>query len=181
MAKRKSEKKADGSVETLQKQLAAYEAVFHEVQHFTDLIRHQDEEVGKAHRAMLEAKEKYDRAREELEAAREARDGTKHSLFVYLRPGPAEILPLFDRMEPADEEKHGAKSDEWRKEPISALKLSLVATTLLTNADVIFVGQLQDRLQAAGEAWWQEIDGLTAPMAAAIADKLADFINDRSK
>lgn len=177
MAKRKTETQTD----TLLKQLAAYEQVFDEVQKFTDLIRTQDGEVGTAQLAMLEAKGAYERAKDELQAAKEARDGTKHSLFVFLRPGPAEILPLFDRMDPADEEKHGHNSDEWRKEPLSALRLSLAATSFLTAADVIFVGQLQDRLQADPDGWWEQIDGLTSPTAAAIADKLADFISDRSK
>lgn len=178
MAKRKT--KPSGDLETLQKQVAAYEQVFDEVQHFVDLIRKQDGEIAEANVAMLAAKEVFDTAKENLQAARESRDGSKHALFMYLKPGPSEILPLFDRMEPADDEKHGPHSDEWRKEPISALRLSLVATNFLTAADVIFVGQLQDRLQADGSEWWENIEGLTQPMAAAIADKLADFMHERT-
>jgi hypothetical protein len=90
-------------------------------------------------------------------------------------------MPLFDRMEPADEEKHGAHSEEWRKEPVSALRLSLIASNLLAAADVLFVGQLQDRVQRRPDDWSDEIEGLTAPMAAAIADKLNDFIAERTK
>lgn len=174
MAKKLSE------IEQLRQQLAAYEQVFEEVQHFTDLIRKQDGQVGEATSKMLAAKDKYEVARTELQDAKEARDGTKHALFMFLKPGPSEILPLFDRMEPADEAKHGTGSKEWRQEPVSALRLSIAATTLLTAADIIFVGQLQDAMQAA-EDWWQRIESLTESMAAAIADRLADFIQEHNK
>jgi hypothetical protein len=166
--------------ETLGKLLDQYEQVFGEVGHFIELIARQESEIGVAKAAVYEAKEKYDRLRDELNEARDARDGTKHALFMFLKPGPAEIMPLFDRMEPADEEKHGAHSDEWRKEPVAALRLSLIATNLLAAADVLFVGQLQDRIQAKPAAWFEAVDGLTAPMAAAIADKLNDFITERT-
>lgn len=169
-AEKTSPRQASSDIETLRKQLAAYQQVFDEVEMFTDLVRRQDDEVATANEAMLAAK-----------AAYEARDGTKHSLFVFLRPGPMEILPLFDRMAPADEAKHGAHSEEWRKEPLSALRLSLVATGFLTAADVIFVGQLQDRVQDEPEDWWCAIDGLNSATAAAIADRLNDFIFERSK
>lgn len=166
--------------ETLGKLVEQYEQVFGEVGHFVELIARQESEIAAAQTAMLDAKEKYERLRDEFNQAREARDGTKHALFMFLKPGPAEIMPLFDRMEPADEEKHGAHSDEWRKEPVSALRLSLIATNLLSAADVLFVGQLQDRIQAAAAEWFATIEGLTAPMAAAIADKLNDFIAERA-
>lgn len=178
MAKRKPKRTTD--VKALHKQLAAYEEVFDEVQHFIDLIHKQDGEIAEANVAMLAAKDGFEAAKEVLSGAREARDGTKHALFMYLKPGPAEMLPLFDRMEPADEEKHGEGASEWRKEPISALRLSLIATNLLTAADVIFVGQLQDRVQADGDAWFEKIEGLTAPVAAAIVDRLNDFISEKT-
>lgn len=175
------QKNQTSELDALRQQLAAYESVFGEVQHFTDLIRKQDGEVGLANQAMLTAKEKYETAKHELQDAREARDGTKHALFMFLRPGPTEILPLFDRMDPADEEKHGTGSTQWRQEPVSALRLSIGATTILTAADVIFVGQLQDRIQEEPGDWWKKIDALTEALAAAIADRLNDFIKDHSK
>jgi hypothetical protein len=180
-AEKTSPRQASSDIETLRKQLAAYQQVFDEVEMFTDLVRRQDDEVATANEAMLAAKAAYEDAKLQLHTAREARDGTKHSLFVFLRPGPMEILPLFDRMAPADEAKHGAHSEEWRKEPLSALRLSLVATGFLTAADVIFVGQLQDRVQDEPEDWWCAIDGLNSATAAAIADRLNDFIFERSK
>ena len=166
--------------ETIGKLLDQYEQVFGEVEHFVTLIARQEEEISEAQKVMFEAKEIYEKRRDELAQARDARDGTKHALFMFLKPGPAEILPLFDRMDPADEEKHGAHADEWRKEPISALRLSLIATNVLAAADVLFVGQLQDRVQADADAWFTRIEGLTAPMAAAVADKLNDFIAERT-
>ena len=176
-----AKKKRPADVDTLQKLVEKYEEVFDEVTGFIRLIGLQEEEIETRARAMVEAKEKYEAARDELSAAKEGRDGTKHALFVFLRPGPTKILPLFDRMEQADEEKHGANAEEWRKEPISALRLSLVVTNVLTAADVVFVGQLQDRVQEDAAGWWEKIEGLTAPMAAAVADKLNDFIAERSE
>lgn len=180
MAKRKSKKRSTDP-ETLQALLDQYEQVFGEVAHFIELIARQETEITEKQQTSYEAKEKFERAKSELSEAREARDGTKHALFMFLKPGPAEILPLFDRMDPADEEKHGAHSAEWRTEPISALRLSLVATNLLTAADVLFVGQLQDRVQEKPDDWWESIDGLTPPLAAAIGDRLNDFIAEHTK
>ncbi|TXH16848.1 MAG: hypothetical protein E6R03_04825 [Hyphomicrobiaceae bacterium] len=177
-SQRKAKRPTDA--ETLGKLLDQYEQVFGEVGHFIELIARQESEISTAQAAVHAAKEKYETLRDELNQAREARDGTKHALFMFLKPGPAEIMPLFDRMEPADEEKHGAHSDEWRKEPVAALRLSLIATNLLAAADVLFVGQLQDRIQAKPNDWFEAVEGLTAPMAAAIADKLNDFIGERS-
>jgi hypothetical protein len=193
MAKRAATKpvakrrKKNLSPEELQALVEQYEQVFDEVQHFIDLIHTQEADVAEASAAMHAAKDTYDQSKVDLTSARDARDGTKHSLFVYLKPGPSEILPLFDRMDPADEKKHGEGSKEWRKEPISALTLSLVATEVLTAADIVFVGQLQDRIQAeqpaaeSGAEWWEAIEGLTAPVAAAIADRLNDFITEHSQ
>jgi hypothetical protein len=180
MAKRAAKKTSD-PVE-LQKLISRYEQVFGAVQHFIDLIGKQDEELVGLSEEMHHAEDEFKTAKSRVLSAREARDGTKHALFVYLRPGPAEILPLFDRMEPANDKEHGKGSGEWRQEPISALRLSLVATNLLTAADIIFVGQLQDRIQSDDEGdWWEQVESLTAPIAAAIADRLAEFIAEHTR
>jgi hypothetical protein len=183
MAKRKPRKPATrlpDDPETLKNLVAQYEEIFGEVSHFVDLIATQEEEIAENLKAKIAAKERYDAACDEVNAAKDARDGTKHALFMYLKPGPTEIMPLFDRMEPADTKKHGKNSDEWRKEPIAALRLSLVANNLLAAADVLFVGQLQDRVQDKPDSWWEEIEGLLEPMAAALADKLNDFITEHT-
>lgn len=167
-------------VDALREQLARHEDLFAEITSFVDAIARQDEELRDATTAMLVAKEAYDDARAALKAATEARDGAKHALFAFLRPGPAKLLPLFDRMEKADPELHGRGAALWREEPISALRLSLVATTALTGADVLFVGQLQDRVLEDGDAWWQRVEGLTAPVAAAVVDRLNEFVADQT-
>ena len=59
-----------------------------------------------------------------------------------------------------------------------ALRLSLVATRALTDSDVMFVGQLQDRMLAAPAEWWKKFQGLTDASAAAIADQLAEFLKE---
>lgn len=179
MAKRKQTDQPTDA-ETLQKLVDQYEEVFGEVAHFIQLIARQELEISVAQAASYEAKEKYEAAKANLADARDARDGTKHALFMFLKPGPAEILPLFDRMEPANEKKHGVHSAEWRTEPVTALRLSLVATNLLAAVDLLFVGQLQDRIQASADEWWKSIEGVTAPMALAIGDRLNDFIAEHT-
>jgi hypothetical protein len=165
--------------EKLARQVAQYEEVFGEVERYIDLIASQEREIIELTTAMHEAKAVYEESKRLVSEAREARDGTKHGLFMFLKPGPAEIMPLFDRMEPADEELHGHNSSEWRKEPISALRLSLIAANSLTNADILLVGQLQDRILDQPDNWYEAIEGLTRPMAMAIADRLTDFINEQ--
>jgi hypothetical protein len=85
------------------------------------------------------------------------------------------VLPLFDRMEPADPERHGENAQTWRLKPIAELRLSVKATQFLNDADIVAIGQLQDRVLASA-AWWESIDGFTAALAAAVADKLNDYI-----
>lgn len=178
MAKRKRKQPTDP--EQLLRKVEMYEQVFDEVEHFVELIARQDAEIAEAATATIAAKQKYDAAKDELAAARDARDGTKHALFMYLKPGPTEIMPLFDRMEKADEEKHGANAKEWRTESVSALRLSIAATQILTAADVMFVGQLQDRMQEDPETWWEKIEGLSQAMALAVADRLNEFIEEQT-
>jgi hypothetical protein len=81
-------------------------------------------------------------------------------------------------MEPADEELHGEGSSEWRKEPIAALGISLPSQIALNAADIIFVGQLQDRVLADPTSWFESIDGISPGAASAITDSLNDFIRE---
>lgn len=167
-------------VDTLVAELERYDALFSEVTMFLDFMRGQREELKEAEARTAECKNAYEAAKREESAIRDSLLGAKDSLVRILEPGVAEFFPLFDRMEPADEEKHGVRSDQWRKEPVAALRLSPRATELLLAADVILVGQLQDRIQSSPESWWQAIEGLTLPTAAAIADRLADFIREET-
>ena len=100
MAKRKRKQPTDP--EKLLRKVEMYEQVFDEVEHFIELINRQDQSVVDAQQVTNAAKAKYEQARDELAACREARDGTKHALFMFLRPGPAEIETLFQSREIAE-------------------------------------------------------------------------------
>jgi len=161
--------------------LARYEEVFQEIARFVAVIESSVEELTEAEAEVAEAKAAYEAARDEVNRIKELRDGAKHGLFRYLAPrNGGEILPLFDRMEKADEERHGENSTEWRKEPIAALKLSLPSLVALNEADIMFVGQLQDSVLNDPEEWWHAIPGLTFGQSAAIVDRLNEFIADRT-
>jgi len=157
-----------------------YVQVFDEIRRFTDLLVTDEEHVAAAEAEAIAAKVAHDRAKEKLAEARNLREGTRLGLIKFLSPTDGEILPLFDRMEPADEDRHGVNSSDWRAEPIAALRLSLPSQTALIAAEVMLVGQLQDRILAKPETWWEAVDGMSYFMACAVADMLAAFINERS-
>lgn len=161
--------------------VAVYEAVFSEINSFIGLIDNIEVEIAEHEKKVAEAKAVYESAKDKLQEAKDTRDGTKHSLYRFLRPGVGEIMPLFDRMEPADEDKHGAGAEQWRKEPLAALKLSLPSIRILNDRDVMFVGQLQDLVQANPHHWWEKIEGLGLGMATAIVDRLNDFIFEQGR
>ena len=96
-------------------------------------------------------------------------------MLALLEPGRIKFMPLFDQMEKASPTKHGTNAGKWRELPLSVLRLSPVSTSVLYEAAILFIGQLQDLILADPDDWWTEIEGLTAPIAAAIADKLAAF------
>ncbi|TWU66471.1 hypothetical protein [Crateriforma conspicua] len=174
--KRAGRKKVDPS-EALKK----YESVFDEIGRFLSVIDSSESELKEAESKAADAKAALDKARSRVQEIRDLRDGAKHGLYRYLAPADGrEVLPLFDRMEPADEEVHGVNSDQWRKEPIAALKLSLPAQIALTEGDIMLVGQLQDRVLNDPDKWWEKVSGLTHGMAAAITDRLNDFIYERT-
>lgn len=175
MAKRKSPT-IKPTPESLAKAVEKYEAMFEEISGFFDFYHREAGELKDAELAVAETKAAYESAKAQAQSIRDAIAGTKDALFRFLEPGAVDFLPLFDRMEPADKKKHGEHAAEWRKDPISALKLSPIANKLLIDAEIILVGQLQDMVLAAPGEWWERIDGLTASVAAAIADKLNDFI-----
>lgn len=165
---------------TAHEALELYDEVFEEIRRFTSVIQGNEEELEEAHANLAKAKAALEKAKAVVRDIQDLREGARLGLLRYLTPADGKILPLFDRMEPADEKVHGAHSQEWRTEPIAALRLSLPATKALNDADVMLVGQLQDRMLKSADKWWEEIPGLNFGMAAAIADLLADFINERS-
>lgn len=151
-----------------------------EIDRFGLLLESQEAETREKAEAVAVAKAALDEAKKDLAEAREVQLATVSMLLKLIRPGQPRTYPLFDRMEPADEETHGHGSDEWRKEPIAALKLSGAAMRALIDADVVLVGQLQDRVLADRE-WHADLDGIGDGMADAIETKLNDFIFDRSR
>lgn len=161
--------------------LERYNEIFGEIQRFVAVIESSESELSEARAAAAEAKADYEAAKDEVKRIEDLRDGAKHGLFRYLAPRDGgRILPLFDRMEKADEDLHGANATEWRKEPIAALKLSLPSLVALNDAEIMFVGQLQDRVLAAPTEWWESIPGLIYGTAQAIVDRLNDFIAEHS-
>lgn len=176
----KQRKKPEPKKVTDAEALSSYEHVFDEIRRFTSVISDTDDELLAAEKAAADAKAAHDAAKSVVADIRDLREGARLGLIRYLTPASGEVLPLFDRMEPASEQKHGLNSAQWRLEPISALRLSLPAQMALTKAEVMLVGQLQDRVLAKAGTWWESIDGLNFGMSAAIEDLLNDFINERS-
>lgn len=183
-----SKKKPAGGPETqtggnaLADQLAAARAELATVNRFLEKVQQFSNVVGDA---KAELRELQDEEREVAEKLAELRDRIKQvkqsidcasdGMLALIEPGPMKFMPLFDQMEKASPTKHGTNSGKWRELPLTSLKLSPVSTSLLYEAEILFIGQLQDRIMDDPEKWWEFIPGLTAPVAAAIADKLADF------
>lgn len=181
MAATKKRPTARKKISDADEALVRYEEVFGEIHRFVAVIEQSEGELLEAQAKAAEAKAAYDEAKEHVANVRELRDGAKHGLFRYLAPADGgEILPLFDRMEPASEEVHGANATEWRTEPLAALRLSLPSQIALNDSEIMLVGQLQDRVLANPDAWWESITGLSFGSAAAIVDRLNDFIYERS-
>lgn len=180
MAVAKKPKKTESKDESGEA-LRRYEQIFENITCFTDAIANSEEAISKARDKVNEAKSRLDEAKSQLADLESIQDGNKLALYRYLHPKTGEIMPLFDRMAPADEEVHGLNSDEWRKEPIAALKLSLPSLKTLTDSDIVLVGQLQDIVLANRETWWEKLEGLSLGAASAIVDRLNDFIFERTK
>lgn len=157
------------------------ESIFEQIHTFTDAISFHETEITEARADVAEKKEAYEQARENLRELENALDGTKDSLYRFLCPKKGQFMPLFDRMEDADEELHGEGATQWRTEPVASLKLSPLAMKALNDADIVVIGQLQDRVINKPGVWYEEIEGLTTAMAAAIVDKLNEFIYERTQ
>lgn len=177
-----TEKKPRKSVgkQDLEAVVKRYEDLYSQLTRFTSSIADLESEIEKARESVAEAKARYEDEKGKLYELENSRDGAKHSLYRFLNPKNMEVFPLLDTMEPADEEKHGKNSDEWRKDPIGALKLSLPSLQALMECDIVMVGQLQDRVMADRE-WWKQIPNLNAGSASAICDRLNDFIFERAQ
>ncbi|MEQ1828052.1 MAG: hypothetical protein ABL921_18975 [Pirellula sp.] len=179
---RKSKSQPAAQAATTEEQLKRLEQLFEQLTHFTKLVSDNDDAIIEAKFEVEEAQAKLDDAKQNLRALEGMRDGAKHNLYRFLSPknGAFEFLPLFDKMAETDEVVHGRGSTQWRQEPVAALKLSLPALQILNDADIILVGQLQDRVMKSASDWWKDLQ-LTGGQAAAIVDRLNDFIFEHTK
>lgn len=169
--------------EQLSSELAECKQELAQVHRFLEKIQTFSSVVGDAKRELkeLQAKEAQLKialreVQDDIRSAKELINSSNNGMISLIEPGPKEFMPLFDRMEKSDAKKHGTNSGKWREQPLSILKLSPAATDLLYEADILFIGQLQDRIIERPGDWFDFIEGLTFPVAAAIADKLNDFV-----
>lgn len=173
-------KKATKSVED---QLIDAKAELATVHRFLEKVQSFSGVISKAKRDLVDLKAEEEElasklkvVREEIREAKGQIESASDGILAILEPGPVVFMPLFDRMEKAVPQKHGPNSSKWREQPISVLKLSPLSTSMLYEAEILFIGQLQDKVMEAPNEWWEYIPGLTQPIAAAISDKLADFV-----
>lgn len=148
---------------------------------FAEMLRRGDDSIDELKREEASRKQALEEIRAARKEAEDTQVATVKLLLHFVRPGTTDFFPLFDTMAPADEETQGTGATEWRKEPIAVLGLSAAAMRALIAADVVLVGQLQDLLIADPDAWYGEMDEVTAGMAEAIATKFHNFVEERSK
>lgn len=177
MAKKAS---SSGDVETqleeTQRELAVMKRFLDKVQSFSDVRIEAKKELTKLRDEEARIERKLKDLRIKIRATEEQLNTAADGMVAMLEPGPVKFMPLFDKMEKASAQKHGPNAAEWREKPIAVLRLSPAAMSLLTAAELLFIGQLQDRIMADPGEWWQKIAEMTQPMAAAVADKLNDFV-----
>lgn len=154
------------------------ERYIEEIDRFATILRYQQGKIDDLTRSAAAAKTVYEEAKEAVREAKENEHNTVSLLLKFIRPGSFEIMPLFDKMEPADEAVHGKDSTEWRQEPISALNLSALAMRALLDADIVLVGQLQDQVLKGAD--WAANLNISDGIAQAIEAKLHQFIEERT-
>lgn len=149
-----------------------------EIDRFAVCLRETQERITELERDCAEKREAFEAAKAAVREEKDLEHSAVTMLLKFIAPGKLETFPLLDKMEPADEDKHGSGSAEWRKEPISVLRLSAAATAILVAADVVLVGQLQDAM-LANRDWWTKIDGMSAGVADAVELKLNQYIAEQ--
>jgi uncharacterized protein YdcH (DUF465 family) len=167
--------------DTRETALHRYKQVFETIDGFNRSIDELDSLITEAKITVEEHNVRLKESRSKLKDLEELRAGAEKSLLRFLRPKNGEFMPLFDQMDEADEDVHGKNAADWRSEPINVLLISPRSIELLNAADIVLVGQLQDKMLDGGRDWWKAIEGLNEGIAAAIADGISEFINKRSK
>ena len=180
-AERPKSKKAAGSenlaseLEDARAELAVMQRFLDKIQHFSEVVSDAKDLLKKLQAEEAGLKETLSRCRDDIKSVKELISGSNDGIIKLIEPGPMAFMPLFDQMEKADPKTHGKNAAKWREEPVSVLRLSPTATELLYAAEILFIGQLQDRILEDPQEWWKSVAGLTLSIAAAIADKLSDF------
>ena len=162
------------------KEIAVLRSYIGEIDRFAGLLRQSQESIVELERDAAVKKAAADEAKAAVREAKEIEHSTVTLLLRFIRPGSVDVLPLFDTMEPPNEATQGAGATEWRKEPIAVLGLSAVALRALIAADVVLVGQLQDRMLADPDEWFAALEGVTPGMAEAIAAKFHAYVEEKS-
>lgn len=157
------------------KELSVLHLFLDKIQTFSVIVGEAKGELKRLEYEEHELKDSLRDVRDQITSLKELISSSNNGMLKLIEPGPVEFMPLFDKMEKADPETHGENAAKWREEPVSVLRLSPASTELLYAAEILFVGQLQDRILDDPHDWWKSVAGLTPPIAAAIADKLADF------
>jgi cell division protein FtsB len=178
-SKRKSTVSNDTNIvkqlEDAKSELAIVHRFMEKVQTFSNVVGDAKKELDRLKAEEHQVSEELRELREQIKSLKELISSASDGMLALIEPGPIKFMPLFDQMEKASPTKHGTNAAKWRELPLSSLRLSPASASLLYAAELLFIGQLQDRVLADPENWWETIEGLTAPIAAAIADKLADF------
>jgi hypothetical protein len=156
----------------------AMESYIREIDRFATLLRDEQQQIAELTRVAERAKSDYELAKDNVREAKEQEHNTVSLLLKFIRPGSIDVMPLFDKMAPADDEVHGKDSTAWRQEPISVLGLSALAVRALIDADIVLVGQLQDRI---GQPNWAADLPITAGVAQAIEAKLHEYIEEKTR
>lgn len=156
-------------------ELAVVNRFLEKIQTFSNVVGEAKDDLKSLIAEERELADELGELRRKIKDLKETINIAGDGMLALIEPGPGMFMPLFDKMEKASPTKHGTNAARWRERPVSDLRLSPLATSLLYEADILFIGQLQDRVLDDPADWWQEIPGLTVPIAAAIADKLADF------
>jgi hypothetical protein len=157
----------------------AMEKYIAEIDRFATMLRDQQDEIERLAKDAALKKQRYEDAKEAVREARDFEHETVALLLKFITPGSIDTMPLFDTMEPANEEVQGKNSTEWRKEPITSLNLSAAAMRALIGADIVLVGQLQDAV-IKGADWHSDFEEINDGMAQAIEAKLHQFIEERT-
>lgn len=162
-------------LEAAKAELATVNRFLEKVTQFSDLVGEAKTTLKRLQAEERESAEKLADLRDQIRAIKDTINIASDGMIQLIEPGPLKFMPLFDAMEKASPKKHGTNAAKWRELPLSELRLSPISTSLLYEAEILFIGQLQDRILSDPETWWESIEGLTAPIAAAVADKLSDF------